>query len=94
MSNKMWGGGFESGPDAIMEEINASIGFDYRFAAQDIKGSKAHVAMLADQGIVTADDAAAIARGLDQVAAEIESGAFRFSRALEDIHMNVESRLT
>jgi argininosuccinate lyase len=94
MSNKMWGGGFESGPDAIMEEINASIGFDYRFAAQDIKGSKAHVAMLADQGIVTADDAAAIARGLDQVAAEIESGAFQFSRALEDIHMNVESRLT
>ena len=94
MSNKMWGGGFESGPDAIMEEINASIGFDYRFAGQDIKGSKAHVAMLADQGIVTAQDAAAIARGLEQVAAEIESGTFQFSRALEDIHMNVESRLT
>jgi argininosuccinate lyase len=93
MSNKMWGGAFESGPDAIMEEINVSIGFDYRFAAQDIKGSKAHVSMLADQGVVTADDAAAIRAGLDQVAAEIESGAFRFQRSLEDIHMNVESRL-
>jgi argininosuccinate lyase len=93
MSNKMWGGAFESGPDAIMEEINASIGFDYRFAPQDIKGSKAHVDMLADQGIVTADDAAVITRGLEQVAGEIEAGTFSFSRALEDIHMNVESRL-
>ena len=93
MSNKMWGGAFETGPDAIMEEINASIGFDYRFAPQDIKGSKAHVSMLADQGVVTADDAQAIRAGLDQVAAEIETGAFAFSRALEDIHMNVESRL-
>ena len=89
----MWGGGFESGPDAVMEEINASIGFDYRLAGQDIKGSKAHVAMLAEQGIVTAQDAAIIAEGLEKVAAEIESGAFQFSRALEDIHMNVESRL-
>lgn len=93
MSNKMWGGRFESGPDAIMEEINASIGFDYKLAAQDIAGSKAHVAMLAEQGIVDREDAAAIARGLDEVAGEIESGAFTFSRALEDIHMNVESRL-
>ena len=67
MSNKMWGGRFGSGPDAIMEEINASIGFDYRLAAQDIRGSKAHVAMLAAQGIVTAQDAADITRGLDQV---------------------------
>ena len=93
MSNKMWGGRFGSGPDAIMEEINASIGFDYRLAAQDIRGSKAHVAMLAAQGIVTAEDAAAITRGLDQVKAEIDAGTFTFSRALEDIHMNVESRL-
>ncbi|MBK9081422.1 MAG: argininosuccinate lyase [Rhizobiales bacterium] len=93
MSNKMWGGRFETGPDAIMEEINASIGFDYRFGAQDIKGSKAHVAMLAAQGIVTQADAAAIAQGLEQVAGEIEAGTFQFSRALEDIHMNVESRL-
>ncbi len=93
MSNKMWGGRFGSGPDAIMEEINASIGFDYRLAAQDIRGSKAHVAMLAAQGIVTAQDAADITRGLDQVKAEIDAGTFTFSRALEDIHMNVESRL-
>ena len=89
----MWGGRFASGPDAIMEEINASIGFDYRLALQDIAGSKAHVAMLAGAGIVTAKDAAAITKGLTAIAAEIESGTFTFSRALEDIHMNVESRL-
>ena len=89
----MWGGRFATGPDAIMDEINASIGFDYRLAAQDIRGSKAHVAMLADTGIVTRETAAAIDAGLDQVRGEIESGAFTFSRALEDIHMNVESRL-
>jgi argininosuccinate lyase len=94
MSNKMWGGRFSSAPDAIMEEINASIGFDYRFAAQDIRGSKAHVAMLAEAGIVSREDAAAITAGLDQVGREIEAGQFTFSRALEDIHMNVESRLT
>jgi argininosuccinate lyase len=93
MSNQMWGGRFASGPDAIMEEINASIGFDHRLARQDIAGSKAHVAMLAKQGIVSCEDAAAIKKGLDEVGAEIESGAFAFSRALEDIHMNVESRL-
>ncbi len=93
MSNKMWGGRFETGPAAIMEEINASIGFDRRLWRQDIDGSKAHVTMLARQGIVTEADAAAIAKGLDQVAGEIEAGSFTFSRALEDIHMNVESRL-
>ncbi len=89
----MWGGRFATGPDAIMDEINASIGFDYRLAAQDIRGSKAHVAMLADTGIVSRETASAIDAGLDQVSGEIESGAFTFSRALEDIHMNVESRL-
>jgi argininosuccinate lyase len=93
MSNQMWGGRFASGPDAIMEEINASIGFDYRLAGQDIAGSKAHVAMLAKAGIVAQADADAITRGLDEVAGEIESGKFAFSRSLEDIHMNVESRL-
>lgn len=93
MSNQMWGGRFASGPDAIMEEINASIGFDYRLAKQDIAGSKAHVAMLAKQNIVAEADAAAISQGLDEVGAEIEAGTFVFSRALEDIHMNVESRL-
>ncbi len=76
-----------------MEEINASIGFDYRFAPQDIRGSKAHVAMLAAAGIVSEADARAIGAGLDQVASEIEAGTFTFSRALEDIHMNVEARL-
>ena len=93
MSNQMWGGRFTSGPDAIMEEINASIGFDYRLARQDIAGSKAHVAMLAQTRIVSQADADAIAKGLDEVAREIESGKFVFSRALEDIHMNIEMRL-
>lgn len=92
-SNSMWGGRFQSAPAAIMEEINASIGFDKALWRQDIQGSKAHVAMLAQQGIVTAADAKAIAEGLDQVAQEIEKGDFTFSRSLEDIHMNVESRL-
>ena len=93
MTNKMWGGRFQAGPDAIMEEINASIGFDKRLFAQDIAGSKAHAAMLAKQGIISKTDAADIRRGLDQIAGEIEAGTFNFSRALEDIHLNVESRL-
>ncbi len=93
MTNKMWGGRFQSGPDAIMEEINASIGFDKRLFRQDIKGSKAHAAMLAKQGIISKSDAAQIRKGLDQVQAEIDAGTFTFSRALEDIHLNVESRL-
>ena len=93
MTNKMWGGRFQAGPDAIMEEINASIGFDKRLFAQDIAGSKAHAAMLAKQGIISKSDAAEIRKGLDQVQAEIEAGTFTFSRALEDIHLNVESRL-
>jgi argininosuccinate lyase len=89
----MWGGRFSSGPDAIMEEINASIGFDQRLYRQDIAGSIAHAGMLASTGILTAADRDAIVTGLEQVQAEIESGKFNFSRALEDIHMNVESRL-
>lgn len=93
MSNKMWGGRFGEGPDAIMEEINASIGFDQRLFAQDIDGSKAHCAMLAAQGIISKADAAQITAGLDKVLGEIRDGSFQFSRALEDIHMNVESRL-
>jgi len=93
MTNKMWGGRFQAGPDAIMEEINASIGFDKRLFAQDIAGSKAHAAMLAKQGIIPKSDALEIRKGLDQVQAEIEAGTFTFSRALEDIHLNVESRL-
>ncbi|WP_407049513.1 argininosuccinate lyase [Methyloraptor flagellatus] len=93
MSNRMWGGRFAEGPDAIMEEINASIGFDKKLYAQDIRGSKAHAKMLAEQGIIGADDAAAIDRGLDTILSEIESGAFVFKRSLEDIHMNIEARL-
>ena len=93
MSNAMWGGRFAVGPSEIMEEINASIDFDKKLAAQDIAGSEAHLAMLRQQGIIEAADAEAIARGLAQVKGEIEAGVFTFSRALEDIHMNVEGRL-
>ncbi|HEX5509045.1 MAG TPA: argininosuccinate lyase [Pseudolabrys sp.] len=93
MSNKMWGGRFTSSPDAIMEDINASIDFDRHLYRQDIAASKAHAEMLAKQGIIAADDAKKIAHGLDTILSEIESGKFEFKRALEDIHMNVESRL-
>nr|WP_321511841.1 argininosuccinate lyase [uncultured Celeribacter sp.] len=92
-SNAMWGGRFAAGPDAIMEAINASIDFDKRLASQDIAGSRAHAAMLAKQGILTDSDAEAIREGLLTVLSEIETGEFAFSTALEDIHMNVESRL-
>ncbi|WP_323768084.1 argininosuccinate lyase [Antarctobacter sp.] len=92
-SNQMWGGRFAAGPDAIMEAINASIGFDKRMAPQDIAGSRAHAAMLAATGIITDSDAEAIREGLLTVLSEIESGTFEFSTALEDIHMNVEARL-
>ena len=89
----MWGGRFAEGPDAIMEEINASIGFDQRLARQDIEGSRAHARMLAATGVITDSDADQICDGLLTVLSEIERGTFQFSRALEDIHMNVEARL-
>ena len=92
-ANAMWGGRFALSPAEIMEEINASIGFDKVMAPQDIRGSKAHAAMLAAQGIISKADEASIQDGLDKVLAEIEGGTFKFSRALEDVHMNVESRL-
>ncbi|CDM59457.1 MULTISPECIES: argininosuccinate lyase [Rhizobium] len=92
-SNQMWGGRFASGPDAIMEEINASIGFDKKLFAQDIRGSIAHATMLAHQGIIQSDDKDKIVEGLNTILSEIESGNFEFSRQLEDIHMNVEARL-
>ena len=92
-SNQMWGGRFAAGPDAIMEAINASIGFDQRLAAQDIAGSRAHAAMLAATGILSDSDAEVIREGLLTVLSEIEAGRFAFSTALEDIHMNVEARL-
>ena len=93
-ANTMWGGRFASGPDAIMTAINASIGFDQRLYAQDIAGSRAHAAMLAAQGILTSSDAAAIGEGLLTVLSEIEAGKFTFRTELEDIHLNIESRLT
>jgi argininosuccinate lyase len=93
MSNKMWGGRFGAKPAPIMEEINASIDFDRHLYRQDIAASKAHAAMLAKKGIITAQDAKKIAHGLDTILSEIEGGKFAFKRALEDIHMNVEGRL-
>jgi argininosuccinate lyase len=93
MSNKMWGGRFGSKPHPLMEEINVSIDFDRHLYRQDIAASKAHVAMLAKTGIISAQDAKRIAHGLDTILSEIEAGKFKFRRALEDIHMNVESRL-
>ena len=92
-ANAMWGGRFAAGPDAIMQAINASIGFDKRLYAQDIAGSRAHVAMLAAQNIVTDNDAAAIGEGLLTVLSEIEAGDFPFRVEYEDIHMNIEARL-
>jgi len=93
MTNKMWGGRFAAGPSEIMQEINASIGFDHRLFAQDIAGSKAHAAMLGECGIISRADAAQISEGLDRIQSEIARGDFTFSRALEDIHMNIEARL-
>jgi argininosuccinate lyase len=92
-SNTMWGGRFASGPDAVMQAINASIDFDKRLAAEDVAASRAHAAMLGATGIISEPDAAAIRQGLLDVLAEIEAGDFPFSAELEDIHMNVESRL-
>ena len=93
-SNQMWGGRFASGPDAIMEEINASIGFDKKLFRQDIRGSIAHATMLSAQKIISEADRDAIIGGLQQILGEIEAGGFEFSRKLEDIHMNVEARLS
>ena len=93
MSNRMWGGRFAQGPDAIMEEINASIDFDRKLFRQDIAGSKAHARMLVANHIIASDDGDKILHGLDTILSEIEAGTFKFSRALEDIHMNVEARL-
>ena len=92
--HSLWGGRYAEGPGAIMREINASIGFDRKMWRQDIFGSLAHAKMLAHVGIISADDEAAIRKGLDDIAAEIEAGTFAFSEALEDIHMNIEARLT
>lgn len=93
-ANAQWGGRFAGGPSAIMRRINASIGFDRRMWRQDIRGSLAHAAMLARAGVLTGADEAAIRGGLEGIAAEIDAGRFPFTDALEDIHMNIEARLT
>jgi argininosuccinate lyase len=93
-ANAQWGGRFAAGPAQIMSDINASIGFDRRMWRQDIRGSRAHAAMLVQAGVLTPEDAAAIADGLGAIGAEIEAGQFPFDVALEDIHMNIEARLT
>jgi len=92
--HSLWGGRYAGGPGAIMREINASIGFDRKMWRQDISGSLAHAAMLAHVGVISSEDEAAIRRGLADIAAEIEAGSFAWSEALEDIHMNIEARLT
>lgn len=93
-ANAQWGGRFSAGPAAIMREINASIGFDRRMWRQDIRGSLAHAAGLVRAGVISGEDEAAIRAGLAEIAAEIEAGRFPFDVALEDIHMNIEARLT
>ena len=92
-ANALWGGRFAQGPDRLMEKINASIGFDKRLYAEDIAASKAHCIMLMRQKIIPQADGKAILGGLDKIRAEIEDGRFAFKTALEDIHLNVESRL-
>jgi len=89
-----WGGRFAAGPSAIMQEINASIGFDQKLWRQDIRGSLAHAAMLAKIGLISGEDEASIREGLARIAVEIGQGNFPFAEALEDIHMNIEARLT
>ncbi|MFT9258528.1 MAG: argininosuccinate lyase [Acetobacter sp.] len=93
-ANVQWGGRFAGGPSEIMQAINASIGFDKVMWQQDIEGSLAHAAMLARVGIITPQDEAAIRQGLTAIGQEIEGGSFVFSEALEDIHMNIEARLS
>ncbi len=93
-ANAQWGGRFAAGPSVIMAEINASIGFDRKLWRQDVRGSLAHAAMLARVGILSAADEVAIREGLAAIGAQIEAGQFSFDEALEDIHMNIEARLT
>jgi len=90
----MWDGRFQEGTDALVEEFNASIGFDYKLAQYDIQGSMAHAKMLAKSEIITEDDSQEIIKGLEEILAEVEAGEFEFTVELEDIHMNIEKRLT
>ena len=93
MTSKIWGGRFSAGPAAVMEEINASVAFDQRLAKQDVRGSRAHCSMLVTQGIIGREDGEAIQAGLTRLEKDISEGSFHFRRALEDVHMNIESRL-
>ena len=93
-ASSIWGGRFSGGPSQLMQDINASISYDQKLFKEDIAGSRAHATMLASTGIITDADLDAILRGLDQVEQEIISGEMQFSEALEDIHMNVETRLS
>jgi argininosuccinate lyase len=93
-ANAQWGGRFAAGPSAVMQEINVSIGFDRKLWRQDIRGSLAHAAMLAKIGLITPEDEHAIAAGLEAIAQQIAAGSFSFQESLEDIHMNIEARLT
>src|SRR3954470_25042704 len=94
MTSKIWGGRFSSGPAAIMEEINTSVGFDQRLAKQDVRGSRAHCAMLVSQGIISKADGEDIIGGLTLIEKNIAGGTFMFKLSLEDVHMNIEARLT
>ncbi len=94
MTSQIWGGRFSGGPSDVMEAINASIDFDKRLAKQDIRGSRAHCSMLVAQGILSKDDGEAIMNGLLRIEKDISDGNFSFKRSLEDIHMNIEGRLS
>ncbi len=93
-TSQTWGGRFSEPTDSFVQRFTASVSFDQRMAQQDIAGSRAHAQMLADIGVLSSDELAAIQGGLEQVAAEIEAGSFQWSVELEDVHMNIEARLT
>ena len=91
---KLWSGRFEKDPDKLVEELNASIGFDARMYREDITGSIAHAGMLGAQGIIEPEEAEKIIAGLREILAEIEAGKIEFTAETEDIHMSVETELT
>ncbi|MFN2338540.1 MAG: lyase family protein, partial [Gammaproteobacteria bacterium] len=93
-SDKPWGGRFTESTDAFVEAFTASVGFDRRLYRYDIAGSRAHARMLTRAGILTAAECDQILQGLDSIQADIEAGRFEWSVALEDVHMNIEARLT
>ena len=93
-AGKLWGGRFTEATDAFVERFTASVGFDQRLARHDIKGSRAHATMLAEQGVLSAEERDAILAGLDDIARAVEDGTFPWAVELEDVHMNIEARLT